>query len=218
MTPTGRSPVALGLLCLATGCLHDSPPPPPYARRIPCASVAVALDGVAGPTVATRVRAVRSRPSRRAARPEGVGSSGRSEGFVVERTDVHGLTVTYLGPGRRAAYACERAGNGSTTSQTVVWSRHREARAGAANARSGWTPSAVTRTASRSHSRGSDLVAPRRIVHIAATTRSIRSCAACRCARRRRSTSRRLGRRSRSASTLRTGDGFATTSWRQLSG
>lgn len=118
MTPIGRGPVALGLLCLATGCLHDSPPPPP--TMLSDGSLArpprVALDGVAGPTVATRVRAVRSDAVEAgSAAGRCLGSSGRSEGLVVERIDVHGSTVTYLGPGRRAAYACERAGNGSTT-------------------------------------------------------------------------------------------------------
>lgn len=117
MTPAGRGPVTLGLVCLATGCLHDSAPAPPTmlsdgsGARPP----RVALDGVAGPTVATRVRAVRSNAVEDgSAAARCLGSSGRSAGLVVERTDVHGASVTYLGPGRRAAYACDRAGNGST--------------------------------------------------------------------------------------------------------
>ncbi len=118
MTPTGRSLVALGLMCLATGCLHNNPPAPPTmlsdgSRARP---PRVALDGVEGPTVTTRVRAVRSGAvAAGSAAAKCLGSSSRSEGLVVERTDVRGATVTYLGPGRRAAYACERAGNGMAT-------------------------------------------------------------------------------------------------------
>ncbi|MGH3126861.1 MAG: hypothetical protein ACRDPX_02960, partial [Gaiellaceae bacterium] len=69
-----------------------------------------------GTTVATRVRIVRPNALEAgsvAARC--LGSSGRAEGPVVERIDVRGTTVTYLGRGGRAAYACERAGKGSTT-------------------------------------------------------------------------------------------------------
>ena len=119
MTSTGRGcPVVLGLVCLATGCLHDSPPAPPTtlsdgSRARPAR---VALDGVDGPTVATRVRAVRSNAVEAgSAAARCLRSSGRPVGLVIERTDVRGTSVTYLGPGRRAVYACDRAGNGSTT-------------------------------------------------------------------------------------------------------
>ena len=121
MTPTNHVPVALGLVCLATGCLHDSPPPPParLSDGSPARPSRVALAGADGTTVTTRVRTVRSNAveaGSTAARC--LGSSRRSEGPVVERTDVHGTSVTFLAPGRHAAYACERAGNGSTTVQS----------------------------------------------------------------------------------------------------
>jgi hypothetical protein len=119
MTSTGHGcPVVLGLVCLATGCLHDSPPAPPTtlsdgSRARP---PRVAFDDVDGPTVATRVRAFRSNAvDAGSAVAKCLGWSGRSEGLVVERTDVRGTTVTYLGPGGRAVYACDRSGNGSTT-------------------------------------------------------------------------------------------------------
>lgn len=117
MTSTGRAPVALGLMCLAAGCLHDSPPPPPsvLSDGSPARPSRVALGGMDGTTVATRVRAVRSSAVEAgSAASRCLGSSGRSEGLVVERTDVRGTSVTYFGPGRRAAYACERAGEGPT--------------------------------------------------------------------------------------------------------
>ncbi len=118
MTPAGRAPVAIGLMWLAAGCLHDSPPPPPttLSDGSPARPPRVTLAGVDGTTVATRVRAVRPNALEAgSAAARCLGSSGRAEGPVVERVDVRGTTVTYLGRGRHGAYACERAGNGSAT-------------------------------------------------------------------------------------------------------
>ena len=103
---------------LATGCLHDSPPPPPttLSDGSPARPPRVTLAGVNGPTVATRVRVIRPNALEAgSAAARCLGSSGRAEGPVVERIGVRGTTVTFLGRGRRAAYACERAANGSTT-------------------------------------------------------------------------------------------------------
>jgi len=118
VTRTFPAPVALGVVCLATGCLHEGSPAAPtmLSDGSPARPTRVALDGVDGPTVTTRVRAIRTNavePGSAAAKC--VGSSGRAEGLVVERTDVRGTSITYLGRGRRGAYACERAGKGSTT-------------------------------------------------------------------------------------------------------
>jgi hypothetical protein len=105
VTPAGRATVALGLTWLAAGCLHDSPPPPPttLSDGTPARPPRVTLAGVKRTTVATRVRVVRPNALEAgSAAARCLGSSGRAEGPVVER-------------GRRAAYACERAGKGSTT-------------------------------------------------------------------------------------------------------
>jgi hypothetical protein len=124
VTPTSRAPLVLGVMCLA-GCLHDGPSPPPtlLSDGSPARPPRVAPAGVDGTTVATRVRAVRSNAIEAgSAAARCLGSWGRAEGLVVERTDVRGTSVTYLGPGRRAAYACERAGAGSTTVE--LWCGH----------------------------------------------------------------------------------------------
>jgi hypothetical protein len=125
VTRTGRAPVALGAMCLATGCLHDSPPAPPtmLSDGSPARPTRVALDGVDEPTVTTRVRAIRTNAVEAgSAAARCVGSSGRSEGLVVERTDVRGTSITFLGRGRRAAYACERVGKGPPTDEP--WCGH----------------------------------------------------------------------------------------------
>jgi hypothetical protein len=72
------------------------------------------LAGVEGPTVTTRIRVVVANaigPDTAAARC--LDSSSTSENVVVERVDVRGASVTYLGPQRRSAHACESSGSAS---------------------------------------------------------------------------------------------------------
>ena len=134
MTPAGRAPVALGLMCLATGCLHDSPPPSPtmLSDGSPARPARVALAGVDGTTVVTRVRVVHSQAVEAgSAAARCLGSSGRSDGVVVERIDVRGSSVTYLGPGRHDGARLRASGQWLDGRGAVVWTGVREARGGA---------------------------------------------------------------------------------------
>lgn len=111
MTRTARASSGLGLVLLAAGCAHGSPPPSSLSDGSPARPPPVPLAGIDGPTVATRVRLVRRgafEAGTDAARC--VGLSGPPAGAVIERVDVRGVSVTYLGQGGRVAYACERGG------------------------------------------------------------------------------------------------------------
>jgi hypothetical protein len=89
------------LVLAATGCMRDTPSPPTHlSDGSPARPPPVALAGVAGPSIATRVRVVR--PSRDCA------SFTRRGSVAVERVDVHGTTVTYRGPEGRSLYGCDR--------------------------------------------------------------------------------------------------------------
>ena len=121
MTHASLTALGLGLLLLEAGCRHAGPAPPSRlsdgstARPLP-----VVLAGVESPTVTTRVRVVVASaigPDTAAARC--LGSSRRSENVVVERVDVRGASVTYLGPRRRSAHACESSG--STSRAQAGW-------------------------------------------------------------------------------------------------
>lgn len=63
---------------------------------------------MSGPSIATRVRVVRS--------SRGCAGFTRRGSVAVERVDVHGTTVTYRGPEGRSLYGCDR---GRTAADSV---------------------------------------------------------------------------------------------------
>ena len=114
MTSATLAAVGLGLVLMEAGCKHAGPAPPAKLSDGSRARPPVALTGVDGPTVTTRARIVRSiatEPGSAAARC--LASSRSSETVVVERVDVRGASVTFLGPEGRSAHACERSGGDS---------------------------------------------------------------------------------------------------------
>jgi hypothetical protein len=110
------------VLPAVAGCTRDAPPPP---TRLSDGSSArpsrVALAGVDGPRIATRVRLVslgEIGPS--TATAACIGSAARNHGgAAIERVDVHGTTVSYLGPEGRSLHGCD-------SGTTSTGSRHAE--------------------------------------------------------------------------------------------
>jgi len=109
-----RAAVGLGLVLVESGCAQSSSPPPSsLSDGTPVRPPPVALAGVDGPPVATRVRVFRASTIRPGTAAAGcVGSADRAEGVVVERVDVRGSSVTHAGRGRRTLHACEASGSG----------------------------------------------------------------------------------------------------------
>ena len=109
----------LALLLIGAACTLDSPSPPAHlSDGSPARPPPVALNGVEGPSVLTRVRVVRpgeavpGDPTTTC-----IGSAGAPETVAIERVDVYGTTVTYPGPERRSLHGCD-AGAVSATDPT----------------------------------------------------------------------------------------------------
>lgn len=98
-------PIGIALLA-AVGCTRGpSPPPAVLADGSPARPPPVTLQGVDGPTIATRVRMLRSGSTRRGSRA--ARCIGQRDGTLVERVGASGLSVTIVDPARRAAYGCD---------------------------------------------------------------------------------------------------------------
>jgi len=114
---------AVLMLALVGGCRAETPSPPStlidgsLARPPP-----VVLEGVQDPSVATVVRAMRpddAAPGSTAA--SCIAAAGEAgEGAVVERVGVNGRSITFLGPGGRAAHGCDA----STGDRPNAWCGH----------------------------------------------------------------------------------------------
>ena len=107
-----RPPVCIALAVVAmTGCSTEAEPAPSMlsdgsAARPP----PVALEGVDGPSVVTRVRRLEPR-SARPGSPTArcLGSGLDADAVAVERVGVSGTSVTLLLPARHELYACDGA-------------------------------------------------------------------------------------------------------------
>ena len=104
------------VLALAPGCLGDAPLVPQTlidgSRAQPPPVVLEGLDG-AGVGTEVRVRRADAVPanSRSAACIASIGVA--ADGMVIERVGVSGMSISFFGPGRRAAHACDASVPGS---------------------------------------------------------------------------------------------------------
>lgn len=113
------------LLALLSGCTGETPPTPTTLMDgSPARPPAVALEDVDVPSVATVVRVTPGGSPRvdsnAASCIASIGS--QAEGAIVERVGVDGLSVTFLGSGRRTAHACDAASGRSGTRE--AWCGH----------------------------------------------------------------------------------------------
>jgi hypothetical protein len=97
------------ILVLVAGCRAGTPSAPStLIDGSPARPSPVVLEGVEGASVATLVRVT---PADAVASTSSAGTciaaSGEAAGVVVERVGVSGRSITFLGPGRRAAHACD---------------------------------------------------------------------------------------------------------------
>lgn len=105
-----RSSGCAGLiLALVGGCRAGTPSAPSkLVDGSPARPSSVILEDVDGPTVATVVRVTPAdRVASRSFAGACIAASGEAAGAVVERVGVSGRSVTFLGPGRRTAHACD---------------------------------------------------------------------------------------------------------------
>jgi hypothetical protein len=111
------------ILALVGGCRAGTPSAPSkLIDGSPARPPPVLLEGVEGPSVATVVRVT---PAGAVAPTSYAGSCiaavGEAAGAVVERVGVSGRSVTFLGPGRRTAHACDASTVGA---EEDTWCGH----------------------------------------------------------------------------------------------
>ena len=119
-----RAVIGLALMLTAAACTRDPPSPPAHLSDGSAARPApVALEGVDGPTVLTRVEVVQpGEASPRDPTTACIGAAGAPEVVAIERVDVHGTTVTYSGPEGRSLYGCDMgAASGADPAEDGPW-------------------------------------------------------------------------------------------------
>jgi hypothetical protein len=97
---------SLALVVAAAGCTREPPVPSTLADGSAARPPPVRLEGVAGPSIATRMRVLRVPVERGSPEARCVGSADASS-VVVQRVGVSGASLTFRGSGRRELYGCD---------------------------------------------------------------------------------------------------------------
>jgi len=102
-------PLCAGVaLAIVVGCTGDtSRPPATLIDGSPARQPRVALEGISGPRIATRVRVAPASSARGLSAGGLCASAEGASGRVVERIGVSGASVTFFEPGRRGVRACD---------------------------------------------------------------------------------------------------------------
>ena len=102
------------ILALVGGCRAGTPSAPSkLIDGSPARPPPVILEGVEDPSVATLVRITQADAVVRMSYAGScIDALGEAAGAVVERVGVSGRSVTFLGPGRRTAHACDASTGG----------------------------------------------------------------------------------------------------------
>ena len=112
-------------LALVGGCRAETPSTPSkLIDGSPARRPTVVLEGVDGPSVPTVARTTAANAA--ASRPNAascVAATGAPAGGpIVERVGVNGRSITFLGPGRRTAHACDATSAGRP--KNTAWCGH----------------------------------------------------------------------------------------------
>lgn len=99
------------------GCAEGNPPPSALSNGSPARPPPVELEGVDGPIIATGVRLVRAGEAEPgSATATCAGNKGPPGGVSVERVDIRGESVTYLGSRSAVVQGCDAVGGARSSS------------------------------------------------------------------------------------------------------
>jgi hypothetical protein len=98
---------SLALVVAAAGCSREPPVPSTLIDGSPARPPPVRLEGVAEPTIATRVRILRVPLERGSLKARCVGPPDAPGTVVVQRVGVSGTSVTFRGPSPQSLYGCD---------------------------------------------------------------------------------------------------------------
>ena len=119
-----RRPLYLGTaLALVVGCAKDSTSAPSMLiDGSPVRPSSIAIEGVDGPLVATRLRVVEAGSRGGRSMTASCVPTPAPNSLVVERTSASGMSVTFVDPGQRGVHACDATDVSRTRAKS--WCAH----------------------------------------------------------------------------------------------